>query len=652
MRYYTGKGKLVLIGIILTVLFSHASGFSEHSGDSVSAIQIGVIFPSTPEAVDEEVSAALFLAEQQIAAMLSTPVHKRNETNTIIRLEEILTGFDLHLRKYQILAQLYPDQNLRNAAIEAAEQRDAFLRNIAARDDLFLHMRETKPESTYGLWLYEQEIRFFQLGGAGRSDEEKNQLAHLYQELGSLNNQYITNIRENVSLLENLAILQKTATIRQKIASLQGYATWTDLQADEYGWMTNGTGISSTLDEISPLVREFVQPVVTGFIAGKNPANHQASEISDYEIESLLASSQEEETRFQEVGYAMPLYRTLWRSLSLISCLLHVTTEYIPDARSYAPEVILFRVSDEKTDRTLGWFYLDLTDRPEKTREWMTVLIAGGESGERKEESTSAPVFIVSGIISTSSHDGNITDEEYNLLFHELGHLYTRILTASSESSPVPVILPVELTEASSYLFEYLAWTPDIRGIILAPDAGPYNQTGSLKIMTSGIHDPFSPVSRWNVGRDLGVGILEHRFTQSPESTSFGEVYADIMMNITGVQITDQGGYLLRHPHLVGDTAGTYWIYPVGRLYATILFSRFVETGVFNRTTWSYFVSSILIPEDEHIRPEQRLAKFLNKERIDIASVMKQETSIPYGKNWSFVPGCITRMLTSKVPLS
>ncbi len=639
----------MLIRIILTVLFMYPSGLCDHCEDSVSVIQPDIIFPLTEEAVLKEASAALFDAEQQIDSLLAIPVHKRNETNTIIRLEEILTGFDHHLLKYQILAQLYPDQNLRKAAIHAAEQRDTFLREIAARDDLFLHIKETKPESAYGKWLYEQEIRFFQFGGAGRSDEEKNQLTHLYQELGSLNNQYIKNIRENVSLSENLAILQKTAIIRQKIASLQGYATWTDLISDEYGWMTNGTGISSILDKITPLVREFVQPVVSGLIRGKNSPNNLASVISDYEMESLLASSQKEETRYQVMEDKIPYYRTLWRSLSLISCLLHVTTEFIPDARSYAPDVLLFRVSDEKTNKTLGWFYLDLTDRPEKSREWMTVLITGGEG---RGEGQSAPVFIVCGILSTSSHDGAITNEEYTLLFHELGHVYSRILTASAGSSPVPVNLPVELTEASSHLFEYLAWTPDIRGIILASDIGPYNQTKYQKNTPAETHDPFSPVSRWNLGRDLGVAILDHRFTQSPESVSFGEAYADIIMNITGVQVTDQGGYLLRHPHLVGDTAGTYWIYPVGRLYATVLFSKCIEKGVLNRSIWSEFINNILIPEDKHRIPEQRIAKFLNTDTIDIVSVMKQGTNTSYGKNWSFVPGCITELLTRKVPHS
>ena len=635
---------LIVFFILLTLLFSQAFGDRSENPHSVSGVHPGITFPLTTQAIDEEVNAALSQAEQEIASLLSIPANERNETNTIFRLEEILTRLDSRLLKYQILAGLYQDQDLQNAALIAAEKRDAYIRNLALQDDLYRSIKEIKPESEYGRWLYEQEIRFFRLGGALISDEEKTRLSSLYQDLGSLQNQYLINIRENHPLTENLNILTKTAILRNSIASLQGHSTWTDLKADEQGWMINETDISSRLDEITPLVKELVDPVVSDLLQRKKTRDPLATEVYDYEIDSLISSIQSNDSSIKR-DFSLPYHRTITRSIVLLSCLFGVRTELVPDAQVYAPDVLLFRVSDEKTDETKGWFFLDLEYRPGKTKNWMTALIAGKGNDNETEKSLPAPVFIVSGIVSEDSVQKVFNKEEYSLLFHELGHLFTRILTSSAESSPVPAILPIELTEASSHLLEYVAFTPEVLGILMAPDTNLHMQKGDHIFNYSRVYDPYSPEHRFQLGRDLVIGIVDHLYSKSPETISFGEAYADIYTDITGVKVTDQGGYLVRSPHLIGDTAGTYWIYPVGQLYAMILFSKLRESGILNKTTWDEYIQDVLFPPDAERRADQRIQNFLHADTLDIYDKIDQNTSMNQEKNWSFVSGCISWIL-------
>jgi hypothetical protein len=61
--------------------------------------------------------------------------------------------------------------------------------------------------------------------------------------------------------------------------------------------------------------------------------------------------------------------------------------------------------------------------------------------------------------------------------------------------------------------------------------------------------DPYSPERRLNLGKDMAIGILDYRFRKSPDSISFGEAYAEIYTEITGIHSTDHGGYLLQSPH-------------------------------------------------------------------------------------------------------
>ena len=638
------KNCLIIIFVIIIPFLTQVSGDRNEIHGSAPVTEPGIIFPLTKQAIDDEVYTSISKAEQDITSLLTIPANKRNETNTILRFEEILTRLDSSLLKYQTLAGLYPDNDLQNTAFMAAERRNGFIRNIALNNDLYRIIQETKPESDYGRWLYEQEKRFFRSGGAGLSDEEKTQLASLYPELRTLQNQYLINIRENRSLIDNLNILTKITIIRNTIASLQGYSTWTDFKADEQGWMMNSTDISSLLDEIKPLVKEQVQPVVSEVLQIKKTRDQGETVLYDYEVDSLLTLLQKTGT-IHDKDFSMPFNQTISRSLSLLSCLTGVKTEFIADAHFYAPDVLLFRVTDEKTNETMGWFYLDLKERAEKTRNWMTALIAGEVNVKGSEQGPAAPVYIVSGTVYETPEKSGFNKDEYTLLFHELGHVYTQILSASRHSSQIPEIIPVELTEAASHFFEYLAWTPEILGIIMALDKPVFSLEEHNISEYYDMNGPFSSKQRWNLGKDMTIGILENQFIKTSGNISFGERYADIFTEITGVKVADHGGYLLRHPHFAEDTAGMYWIYPVGRLYGAMVYSKFFRNGFFNKTTWNEFSDLIVTPDDRSITAQERMMKFLNADNISIYKMVKEEKERSTRKIWIFIPGCITKTL-------
>jgi hypothetical protein len=96
---------------------------------------------------------------------------------------------------------------------------------------------------------------------------------------------------------------------------------------------------------------------------------------------------------------------------------------------------------------------------------------------------------------------------------------------------------------------------------------------------------------------------------------------------------TDEGGYLLRHPHLAGTNAGNYWVYPMGRLYALAIYSRFKNDNVLNKTTWTDFSRNILIPEDQNMSAYERIMQFLTMTPV-LAGI--------HGHMW---PQCITPII-------
>jgi len=78
----------------------------------------------------------------------------------------------------------------------------------------------------------------------------------------------------------------------------------------------------------------------------------------------------------------------------------------------------------------------------------MTTYIGTAELDDNGKKQPSTPVFIVSGLIKHDKPEKRFTTEDYSLLFHELGHVYTRIISSSQVSLSPPSPIPMELTEA------------------------------------------------------------------------------------------------------------------------------------------------------------------------------------------------------------
>lgn len=642
MQYLKISGAiLVYTGFLLILLIAAASAVSCED-PSFSGMKPGILFPHTIQAIEEEVSNTLENADVEISALGNIPGSERNENNTLVRLDDILTQLDQHLLKYQVLTGLYPDSDLQEAAMKAAEDRAEYIQNVSGREKLYQYIKDTYPESEYGHWLYAQEIRFFKHGGTGLSTQDKTARITKYKELESLQNQYVKNIRDDRPLTENLQIVERSASLRNEIATLQGFETWIDLKADEQGRTMNVSDISARFESVTPQVREMIAPIIADVLAWKRMGDPSAGMVYDYDIELYLQTIKSQNPVYQQKLPAQPAEVTINRSLSIISCLLGVRTEHIPDTSAYAPNVPLFRVFESETNATLGWFYLDLEKREGKISEWMTALISGSvDDCDNTSFMTPAPVFIVSGTLHETSDGTEFREEDLTLFFHELGHLYTSILIRADHSSSIPHILPVELTEASSQLFEYLAQTPEFLALLSTPKKCHLSLGEKENESSPYLFDPYSPEHRWDLARNTIIGLLDNRIANSPGNISFTEWYTEIYSDITGAGATNQGGYLLEHPHLSGSTAGMYWIYPFGDLYAKALYSRFLEAGVLNKTVWSEFIGTVLIPEDSSLPSDERVRIFCGLDK----NTKWTDERFGYAENirqgWQYIPTCM-----------
>jgi len=633
----------IIIAIVVVVCPIIFQSCSADTSPGIGTVTAGpdIIPRSVPE-IEHEILETISETDTRITTLVKNCTENQSNSRIIRDLDKILADMNSHLYKYETLSGLYPDPDLRNAAEKGIIARNTILRSLAGNSTLYQCIQSAQPVSEQEKWLYEQELLFFSITHADVLQRGNEKLISLQNELDSLHLRYITNIRDNRPVSENLQILNQSASVRSDIATIFGYENWVDLVAFRQGWEMNGSHISDRLEIISQLAEEAIKPIITHVLENKKIHDPDTTSVYDYEIIQYMNELSRQQLPEQTQIFSIPTETIVSRSVCSLSCLMNFTTRRADDYYRYAQGVELFRVSD-KSNTTRAWFYLDLYNRPGKNQEWMTTLIhTGWNESDGDIWQQSAPTFIVSGNIRENRGITQFGEEELTLLFHELGHLYTRILTWPGTGEDTPLNIPIEFTEAFSRFFEFLPWTAEFQALLSAPMERTQVVTG---LFTNGQNltskSPHSLQNRWLFAYDTIIALLDSKIAQSSGDVRFGEWYTEIYTDITGATVTNQGGSLLQHPHLSGSTAGALWIYPVGDLYASIMYDMFFKTGFFDQTTWNDITNNLLIGKNRSWNYLEHNDSPGWKEPVHPSdnSIPPDET-FP-ANNWQYVPGCL-----------
>lgn len=613
---------------------SFGTGFSDVNEGSP------VFFPLTEREIISEVTQSIHQAETEIAILAAIPEDDRNESNTIRRLDEILTRLDIRLCKYPVLMRMYQEKDLAEASRQAAARRSAFLHEIATRSDLFRAVRDTIPESDLGEEIRKQELVFFKQGGAGLPAGKKALLLQKYNELEEFRGRYLNNSHNNGPISVNLQLLQASAGVRNDIATILGYRNWFDLTSESghQDWSTET--IASFLATISNDTEREVKPVLEDLLRIKQQTQPNASILYDYEVIPLLNQEYKnpgEENRLQTRYLART---TVQRTFQVFTCLLDIRIEEVPGARVYDPNVSVYRISDLDTGLTLGWLYLDLREEGTGNPGWMTATLSKGGSPDNREKI--APAFLVSG--SVSVHDGErwFTPEELRLFFHELGHFFTGIFSLSQDTD-TGSHMPAEMTEMPSLLFEYLLQAPEMIQIISSSGYSslhpvPYSPG---KGITKG-YPPDSAMQTWNRALQVIISQLDFRIATSSGDIRFEEWYTGYYLNMTGIEPPDGGGYLLVSPHLIDESAGSYWQYLAGDLAARVLSDHLRMNGILNKTAWKELKEMILSPGNQSLSSGQRIELLTGIGGYQVPGMRKkQDNNRDTPLHEYMLPGCL-----------
>ncbi|CAN7309388.1 Zn-dependent oligopeptidase [Terrabacter sp. LjRoot27] len=416
-----------------------------------------------------------------------------------------------------LFSEVHPDSGVRERAESVAQQVQKLDTDLGLDTQLYavlagLDASGLDPDATRVL---ERTLRDFRRSGVDRDEETRDRLRALSERAILLSQEFSKNIRENVRSIRvtpdrlaglpqdwveahpveddglvtvttdypdvvpfrtfahdaqarrdlvtefltiawpaNDRVLQEIFAVRREHASLLGYASWADYDA-EVKMIGSGDAIGEFIDRITELSAASAERDKAVLLERLRQDRPDATDIDGADV-----SYYAELVRKEDLAVDAQRVRTYFPFESVRQGLLDVTgrlfgLEWSPvpreDARTWHEEVATYDVSFD--GERIGRIHLDLHPRDGKYKHAAQFDLARGVAGSQLAE----------GVLVCNFNRGLMEHDEVVTLFHEFGHLVHHVLAGRTEWVRFSgVATEWDFVEAPSQMLEEWAWDADV----------------------------------------------------------------------------------------------------------------------------------------------------------------------------------------------
>ena len=386
--------------------------------------------------------------------------------------------------------------------------------------------------------------------------------------------------RLNVAWPVNDKVLLRLIELRQERASLLGYATWADFDA-EVKMIKTGTAIREFIDKIADAARDSAlrdKEVVLQRLRQDVP---DAADITSVDL-----AYYGEVVRKETYDVDAQLVRTYFNFGTVRQGLLDVTARLfglswvaVPDAPVWHSDVTAYDVV--RDDERIGRIYLDLHPRDGKFKHAAQFDLVNGVTGRQLPE----------GVLVCNFTRGLMEHDEVVTLFHEFGHLIHHVVGGDQRYARFSgVATEWDFVEAPSQMLEEWAWDPTV--------------LASFAKNAAGESIPAALVERMKKGEDFGKGY--HARTQMFYAGLSHALYTAPQTDVTATLREQQERYSVfpyipdthfhcAFGHLDGYSSG-YYTYMWSLVIAKDMFSAFDPQNLFDPQVAGRYRDTVLAP--------------------------------------------------------
>ena len=380
----------------------------------------------------------------------------------------------------------------------------------------------------------------------------------------------------------NDSLLRELLELRREYASLVGYASWPDYDA-EVKMIGSGAAVAEFIDKIADAALESGQREVATLLERLRQDRPDAEAIDRAD-----AAYYTEKIRKERFDVDAQQVRTYFDFTRVRDGLLEVTgrllgLEYRPatDAVRWHEDVDSYDVHLAGTGERIGRIYLDLHPREGKYKHAAQFDLQPGVAGRQLAE----------GVLGCNVGTGLIEHDDVVTLFHEFGHLVHHVLAGRGEFARFSgVATEWDFVEAPSQLLEEWAWDADV--------------LQSFATNADGEPIPADLVARMRTAEefDKGSGARTQMFYAALSYYLHAEPTADITARTKELQeryslfpFIDGTHMAASFGHLDGYSSG-YYTYMWSLVIAKDMFSAFDRENMFDPEVAGRYRDLVLAP--------------------------------------------------------
>ena len=389
---------------------------------------------------------------------------------------------------------------------------------------------------------------------------------------------------------DNSALIDEILSLRYEKATLLGFANYAEYSLATK--MARGTdevvGFLNDLAERAKPVAETELAELKDYVAEKHSVEHLETWDIPYYSEKLR------EHRYQitqeELRAYFPVDRVLGGLFEVAQRLYGITIEAATRTDAWDPHVTLYTIRDGE-NRIRGQFYLDLYSRPHKRGgAWM------GECVVRRRDRSALQIPVAYIVCNFTPPDtrqpARLTHDEITTLFHEFGHALQHLLTLVDYSSVAGINgVAWDAVELPSQLMENWCWEPQTIGLV-----SHHRETG--KPLPDDLFQRMLAARNFQPGmkmiRQLEFALFDFRLHLECGARVL-EMLARVRREVAVVHPPAFNRFAHSFSHIFsGGYAAGYYSYLWAEVLSCDAYSRFEETGVFDRRTGVDFMHSVL----------------------------------------------------------
>jgi oligopeptidase A len=415
---------------------------------------------------------------------------------------------------------------------------------------------------------------------------------------------------------DNRPLLQRVIALRAEKAKLVGYPSFADLVLEDR-MAENGARARAFVDDLVSRTAAFFARETAELQAFRNQLEGpEARPLEAWDVAYYAEKLRQERYRFDE-EQLKPYFgfqRVLAGAFEIARRIYGVRIEPWSEAPVWHETVTAYKVIDESDNRWLAGIYVD--PYPRETKHggaWMDGVLARGAS---EEDQRHIGVLAANVTPPMAGKDAELTHQEVETIFHELGHLMHHCLSRAELRSQAGTKVAWDFVELPSQILENWCWEREALDLFARhADTGEAIPPELLDAMRRARTFRAATMQMRQLGLASADLLLHSEYDpdRDGDAVSFGRA---VMERFSPTRLPPEHATLASFDHLFADPVGYaagYYSYKWAEVLDADAFSRFRRDGLLTQDVGLAFRREVLERGDEE-NPAELFRRYMGRD--------------------------------------